>query len=200
MLRHDVDLSMEKAAELAELEKSLSVKSTYFVMLSSDGYNLFSKSSMDALLKIIDNGHEIGLHFDIEAYDLMFEIEFEMNIIAELAVLDCVLQEPVRSISWHIPDESLIGRTWEFLDRLHVKNVYDELYFDEYRYCSDSNMNWRTNPYEFMDTKACPKIQLLTHPIWYSLGTESSKKEIRDNILLSSEEQKTEYLSRIIRF
>lgn len=43
ILRHDIDNSPEKALQLAKLEKKLSVRSTYFVLLTSDFYNVFSK-------------------------------------------------------------------------------------------------------------------------------------------------------------
>ena len=41
--RHDIDYSIEKAVELAALEAEENVKSTYFVLLSSEFYNLAAK-------------------------------------------------------------------------------------------------------------------------------------------------------------
>jgi len=64
ILRHDVDYSLEKALELARFEKSIGIQSTYFLLLSSDLYNIASKKSLNYINEIIGLGHEIGLHFD----------------------------------------------------------------------------------------------------------------------------------------
>lgn len=64
ILRHDVDYSMEKALIMAEYEKSIDVKSTYFLLLTSDFYNVLSHKNQKYIHKIIECGHDIGLHFD----------------------------------------------------------------------------------------------------------------------------------------
>ena len=42
ILRHDIDYSLEQAVKLARIEKDLGVRSTYFVLLTCDFYNVFS--------------------------------------------------------------------------------------------------------------------------------------------------------------
>ena len=69
ILRHDVDYSMEKALIMAEYEKSIDVKSTYFLLLTSDFYNVLSHKNQKYIHKIIEYGHDIGLHFDELRYD-----------------------------------------------------------------------------------------------------------------------------------
>ena len=69
ILRHDIDNSLEKAVKFAKLEKKMAIKATYFVLITSDFYNVFSDKSIKLLHQIIDCGHEIGLHFDETAYD-----------------------------------------------------------------------------------------------------------------------------------
>ena len=68
IIRHDVDFSSEKAARFAKWEKQLfekikGYKEIYFVLVTSDFYNIFSKKGRDLLKQIIENGHEIGLYF-----------------------------------------------------------------------------------------------------------------------------------------
>ena len=48
ILRHDIDNDIEKALTLAEIEKSAwgGVKSTFFVLVTSDFYNIFSGHSL----------------------------------------------------------------------------------------------------------------------------------------------------------
>ncbi len=44
-LRHDIDLSLEAALELARLEQSVGARATYFLMTESAFYNLDSHSA-----------------------------------------------------------------------------------------------------------------------------------------------------------
>ncbi len=91
IMRHDADNSLEKAAELAKIEKTLGVKSTYFVLASSDFYNICSRKSRQNLRLIIDCGHEVGLHFDETAYAFSDYEEMAQIIVKEGKILREVL-------------------------------------------------------------------------------------------------------------
>ena len=67
--RHDIDFSIHRASSLAKIENELGVKATYFLKLHSEFYNLFEKSIFEKVLKIIEFGHNIGLHFEHHFYD-----------------------------------------------------------------------------------------------------------------------------------
>src|SRR3954453_3253325 len=62
LLRHDVDLSLEAAVELAQVEAGLGVGATYFLMTESVFYNLDSHAGRDALATLRELGHRVGLH------------------------------------------------------------------------------------------------------------------------------------------
>ena len=66
--RHDVDVSMHRAARLAEIEAERGVVATYFVNPRSVFYNLLEPEIEVLLRRIRSLGHEIGLHFDAGAY------------------------------------------------------------------------------------------------------------------------------------
>ncbi len=68
ILRHDVDVSLEKALEFAYFEAELNIQSTYYILLSSNLYNIMSKKSTECIKKIYEFGHSIGLHFDETKY------------------------------------------------------------------------------------------------------------------------------------
>lgn len=51
ILRHDVDTSLDQAVKLAELEAEEGVRSTWFVLLRTDFYNVASKAGQTALRK-----------------------------------------------------------------------------------------------------------------------------------------------------
>ena len=68
ILRHDVDYSLEAALEMARLEQSLGINSTYFVLASCEVYDLFEEKNAYCLKEISKIGHEIGLHFEPRRY------------------------------------------------------------------------------------------------------------------------------------
>jgi hypothetical protein len=61
-LRHDVDLSLAAALDLAELEREESAPATYFLMKESVFYNLASSEGERALTRLRKLGHRVGLH------------------------------------------------------------------------------------------------------------------------------------------
>lgn len=66
-LRHDVDFSLDLTLPIAELEHKLGVRSCYYVLLSGP-YNPCSAASVNAMKKLREMGHEIGLHYDLSLY------------------------------------------------------------------------------------------------------------------------------------
>src|ERR671924_2223230 len=62
LLRHDVDLSLDAALRLAELEARAEAQSTYFLMTRSVFYNLASPEGERARARLRELGHRVGLH------------------------------------------------------------------------------------------------------------------------------------------
>jgi hypothetical protein len=146
-LRHDVDLSLEAAVELAELEAEQDVTATYFLMTESVFYNLDSSEGRTAAERLRALGHRIGLHavFPRRALDERFD--------------------PV--VAWHNPDPDFIS---EPLDG--AVNVMAPPWFSQAQYRSDSNQRWRSGcPHEELAAGRFEWLQLLIHPeIWVYRG------------------------------
>ena len=68
LIRHDVDWDLELALKIAQLENNLEIKSTYFILVTSELYNILSPSNKKLINKIKNLNHEIGLHFDASNY------------------------------------------------------------------------------------------------------------------------------------
>ena len=62
ILRHDVDLSLEAALALAELEAGVGVSSTWFLMTRSAFYNLDSPRGAHVLARLRELGGRIAHH------------------------------------------------------------------------------------------------------------------------------------------
>ena len=148
LLRHDVDLSLDAALQMAELEAAEDASATYFLMTESVFYNLASSEGVAALARLRELGHRVGLH-----------------AVYPSAVLDERF-DPV--VAWHNPDPGYMTNPIA-----GVVNVMQDGYFDPPTYRSDSNQRWRSGcPHEELRAGAFPWLQLLTHPeIWVYPGS-----------------------------
>ncbi len=149
LLRHDIDLSLDAAVRLAELEAEAGAAATYFLMTRSVFYNLASPEGERALSRLRELGHRVGLHAVHPQLDL--DSRFD----------------PV--VAWHNPDPEFMR---EPLDG--AVNAMQAPYFDPDHYRSDSNQHWRSGcPHPDLATGRFEWLQLLTHPeIWvYPGGT-----------------------------
>ena len=146
-LRHDVDLSLDAALHMAELEAEKDVRATYFLMTRSVFYNLASSEGVGAVARLRDLGHAIGLHAVHPNLDL--DERFD------------------RVVAWHNP-----GPEYMTSSIPGAVNVYAEPYFDPPTYRSDSNQHWRSGcPHEELRGGGFPWLQILVHPeIWVYQG------------------------------
>jgi outer membrane receptor for Fe3+-dicitrate len=68
-LRHDVDLSLVSAYNMALLENEMGVNSIYYIRFDCDYYNAFSADNQSRMKLMKKMGHEIGLHVDSKHVD-----------------------------------------------------------------------------------------------------------------------------------
>lgn len=148
ILRHDVDLSLDAALRMAELEAEEGATATYFLMTESVFYNLASPEGVSAVARLRELGHRVGLHavYPNAALDERFD--------------------PV--VAWHNPDPEYMTAPVP-----GAVNVMQDGWFDPPTYRSDSNQRWRFGcPHEVLRAGAFPWLQLLTHPeIWVYPGS-----------------------------
>ena len=69
VLRHDIDISLRPALEIARIEHEQGIQATYFFLLRSPFYNILSRSNAELILQIHQYGHQIATHLDLAAYD-----------------------------------------------------------------------------------------------------------------------------------
>ncbi|HEY6053944.1 MAG TPA: hypothetical protein VIU86_08430 [Gaiellaceae bacterium] len=169
LLRHDVDLSLEAALELARLEHGLGAQATYFLMTESVFYNLDSALGRAAVEELRALGHRVGLH-----------------AVWPRAELDARF-DPV--LAWHNPDPDYMRAPVE-----GAVNVMQEGFFDPATYRSDSNQHWRSGcPHEALAAGELPWLQLLTHPeIWVYEG--ATMRESMESFLDADRAARLEHL------
>lgn len=184
ILRHDVDFSVQMAVQMATLEKDLGVRSTYYFLLASDSYNLFSRENSDSIKSIQDMGHSVGLHFDPTVYlDEQNGFEYELDLFERQF-------GKMLSMSFHRPSKSVL----EGIDWLPKRIIgsYQDKFFTEIAYISDSQGAFRYgHPFEHEAFILCRNMQLLIHPLWWmtdgSLPLEKIQQFLKINTCLMSE-------------
>ncbi|PWU18957.1 MAG: hypothetical protein C5B48_14250, partial [Candidatus Rokuibacteriota bacterium] len=114
LLRHDVDLALAPALQMAELEAELGIGATYFLMTRSELYNLEAPSGVGALHRLRELGHRVGLHG---------------------LHPDATLDERFDSVvAWHTPEPEYMTLPID-----GVVNAMQPGFFDPDHYRSDSN-------------------------------------------------------------
>lgn len=177
ILRHDVDMSLEKAEEMAKIESERGIKATYYVLLCSDFYNIFSKKSLGYIQNILHLGHEIGLHFDEEKYS--GDPEVLKHIEEEIFILERCIHKKVESVSMHRPSKETLEYN-HIIKNGEVINSYGKEFFIEFKYISDSRKNWREDISQIIESDKYNKLHILTHPIWYEEREREMGEQLKD--------------------
>jgi hypothetical protein len=151
-LRHDIDLSLAAALEMAELEAELDVQATYLLMTESVFYNLASEEGAAAIHRLRELGHPVGLH----AVHPNVELDGRFDAV----------------VSWHNPRPEYMSE-----EIAGYENAYGPRYFAPETYRSDSNQHWRSGcPHDELRAGAFPWLQILVHPaIWVYPGDTVSE-------------------------
>ena len=177
VLRHDIEFSIDRAYELAKVEKELGVTSTYTVQVRNNTYNALSEKNIDLIRKIKDLGHHIGLH---QNPPLMEVEELGNYIMTDIKILEHFYGFEIDRFAFHRPKKEYLASYVMLENKI---NCYDKKffhYFDEkpdeldVLYLSDSNHKWKFGyplDFNFSEVK---KLQLLTHPYsWTESGGDN---------------------------
>jgi len=173
LMRHDIDMSVEMALEIAKIEYELGVTSTYFFMIRNDFYNIFSKSGARLVNEILSLGHHLGIHFDCDAYgDNLTEVEINTECLKEVEILRKWFKKNVDAVSFHRPSELILEGS-EALTAPFI-HTYMKSLMKDIHYVSDSRGEWQYgHPFQQDAFKHNKPIQILTHPIWWGIPSST---------------------------
>lgn len=163
VLRHDVDLSVDAAVEMARIEADMGVESTYCFLLTSPLYNLLEADNRAAIAEIQSLGHDVALHFSTHLYwdeeEPPATINLERKVQQERSVFETVAPDS-ETVSFHRPPEWVLDR--EFTG---FRSTYAPEFFSDIGYVADSSQRWRREPPAVSELPET--LQLLTHPgLW----------------------------------
>jgi hypothetical protein len=169
ILRHDVDLSLDAALRMAEVEAAEGAWSTWFLMTRSVFYNLASNEGVLAIERLRSLGHRVAHHAVWPDVDL--DERFD------------------RVVAWHNPDPEYMRAPID-----GAVNVMEAPFFDPEHYRSDSNQHWRNGcPHAELADGEFEWLQLLTHPeIWAFDG--ATMRESMESMLDADRAARFEHL------
>jgi hypothetical protein len=165
--RHDCDMSLNRALEIARIDQEIGVKSTFFVMVRSNFYNVLEKTQTNIVREIVKLGHDVGLHFDASYYSSLDKnFSLEESIMIDSKYLEDVAQVPLYVFSFHNPSTEILENN--DLEYGGLLNCYSKYLSDLTHYGSDSNGYWRHKPIpEIIKDESKKRLQILTHPEWW---------------------------------
>lgn len=178
--RHDVDFSMHRAHRLASIEAEEGVSATYFIHIHSKFYNTFEDEITERILKIVDLGHKIGVHFEPQYYvdSLRGRLDALSQLPHEKNMLEHYFNTTIDAFSFHIPE---IGG-WSQVDDDIVHgmiNSYGTYIKNNFSYCSDSNGYWRFKRLRTILEEATEeRLHILTHPEMWTPESMSPRARV----------------------
>lgn len=176
IVRHDIDLDLKKALEMARIEKNAGIRANYFFWLTSPFYNIFDYDNSLIIKDIIKLGHNVGIHFNEGIYNCSNEEQLEEFIMREISMFDIYFEYKPNIVSFHMPRKELLNNNFKFSEFI---NTYHNKFFTQYKYLSDSEMRWREGCVcKKLKSHGYNKIQVLVHPIWWSDNNDSSSEII----------------------
>ena len=173
LLRHDVDLSLRLALEMAQFEHERGITVTYYILPHNDFYNPFSADGRRVLLRMAEMGHEVGLHCDAAVYPEE-KMAFQRAVRRDIETLEDITGQKVVSASQHSPIDS---RPLDFGDLVKI-DPYAKSVMEKFVYVSDSAMSWRSaTPWELLQSNK--NIHLLIHPVWWMAAGNSREEKFQ---------------------
>jgi hypothetical protein len=181
-LRHDIDIHLYNIDKISTIECKLGIKATYFILLTST-YNILEPSNRRIIEKIISQGHEIGLHYDLMEYPISDFSACESKLLLEVNLLENTFKIKISSIVMHQPHTGMPDVFKENSKYIHPHNPRWQ---SGMAYISDSCRAWRDETLLNCFGENSPKVlQINLHPeVW--LGTELNRIEFLNNTLYNN--------------
>jgi hypothetical protein len=160
VLRHDIDFAPRFSLEMAELESSRGVSSTFFVLVDGQFYNPLDREVVRQIQRIYALGHEIGLHFAVSTAvhaDVGQEVAFRLRVLSDIVGV------AVRSFSQHDPVNAGFAAVTLPPEHYACVDASGAIKDNNLLYVSDSAMMWRR--YTFATAmEENRNLCLLAHP------------------------------------
>lgn len=198
IIRHDVDMSPQRALALAEIEAKHGVVANYTVLSCGAFYNAFAPDTRRIFQKIRALGHNVGLHFDAAWHGITAEEDLVAALTVEAEALARLLScnEAVGFFSFHNTTPFSMGCKQDSYAGMF--NAYSARLQTSFQYTSDSNGYWIHRSWNELLAEKHSRIQVLTHPEWWDTEAKQPAERVASAIEESSIETWTGYTRDLI--
>lgn len=176
-LRHDVDISIEMAYQMAVLEMEMGVKSTYYIRFDCDYYNPLSNKNKP-YIDFINNYHEIGCHVDVVNVKDDFDLTNYLNYRNKLI--------PFTKFTFH--------KNTDFTKSFTEIDGYENMSILKTPYISDSRGVFSID--SLVEIKNNPKTTLLIHPEWWVNDDWKFTDNPEQTLIILFDKSRDELISR----
>lgn len=139
ILRHDVDVKIERALKMAKIESKHGISSTYYLRMTDEVFR-------PKLIKRIEElGHEIGYHYEVldkakgDKVKAINIFEQELNELRKLCRVDTICMHGNSRTRWNNRD---IWNFYNFKDFGIKGEAYLSIDFSDMLYLSETGRNW----------------------------------------------------------
>ena len=188
LIRHDVEFDLNRAVDIAKIDKDNNIDSSFLLQVRCNSYNIFSLKNTKNIDMLKSLNRKIGLHLylseTIDA-DNWYYVHKEIKI--QKDILETALGQEVDRFSFHRPKKWMLQNKNDYI--LGLINMYGPSFFEfnedpkNIKYYSDSRHRWSYG-HPLVDKKYS-KVQMLLHPDeWSKTGyrkNKNFKKLIKDN-------------------
>lgn len=180
IMRHDIEFSIDRAYKLSLVETEEDFFSTYFVQITNNSYNAFSRRSIDMLKDMASRGHSIGLHYHLNGQ--LDPVLVRDGVRDQLRIMSEMLGMEVNSYSFHRPVKEVY---YYNISIPYTTNAYSKEFFTygenvqegdmlEVKYIADSKHRWNYGYPDFNTLMKNKKVQILIHPFsWTEEGYDN---------------------------
>jgi len=194
-VRHDIDLHVSGIERVAEAEAELGVAATYYIALTQP-YNPASPPNRAVLRRVVELGHEVGLHYDLAEYPPEPRAA-EESLRRAVAYLAELVGVPVRTISTHEPHR---GQPDPFLDIDGLLHPHSPRLGEDVVYVSDSCRAWRDDTLLRCFAPDPPATVMLNmHPeVWLGGADVSRDAFVAETLLPTALADQRRYYGEVI--
>ena len=187
-LRHDIDFHLYGVNAIAEIEKNLGCRATYYVLITGY-YNALRSENAQILRDLVGMDHEVGLHYDLGYYPKDVEQSLA-RLKRDAGILSDVIGQPVRTISTHEP--------FTFPDPFLTLDGYvhpqDPRLQEGLTFASDSCRMWRDETLlRCFGSNPPNRVLLTTHPELWLDGSVNERSDYLMKVVFSNATHQLRY-------
>jgi hypothetical protein len=195
-LRHDIEVSLDRARSMAALEFDIGIRSTYLVQINSPYFNLLHRETLNKVKDIIEMGHDVGLHFRLSD-DKIETPDYTESLIASKNSFEHIFGYRPKFFSFHRPNIGQLSTRSDLICGMF--NLYGPSFFNykheesKIKYIADSRHRFDYG--DLSEVSRHDRVHLLVHPDEWSEGGDDDCQ----NILSLVKENESSCRSYLVR-